>query len=96
MPRAALDILRQRLTPAAFVRAAFLSEVFTPDNAIEAGFLDRVVHPDELMAVAMTEAARLATLDRKAHAATKARARQVQLAALRQAMQDDATELQLL
>jgi len=43
MPRAAVEICRQRLTPAHFNRAVVLAEVFSPDDAVAAGFLDRVV-----------------------------------------------------
>ena len=43
LPQAAVEVLRARLTPSAFGRAAILSETFTPDNAVESGFLDRVV-----------------------------------------------------
>jgi enoyl-CoA hydratase/carnithine racemase len=39
IPRAAVEILRQRLTPAHFNRAALLAEPFSPDNAVQAGFL---------------------------------------------------------
>jgi enoyl-CoA hydratase len=93
MPRAALEILRQRLTPAAFVRAAMLSEVFTPANAVEAGFLDQVMPADELAGVAQEVATRLASLPPAAYAATKLRARARILADLRAAIDADATEL---
>ena len=43
MPRAAVEILRQRLAPAHFNRAVMLAEPFSPANAVEAGILDRVV-----------------------------------------------------
>jgi enoyl-CoA hydratase len=93
MPRAALEVLRQRLTPAAFVRAAMLAEVFTPTNAIEAGFLDQVVPPLELVAVTREVATRLASLDPEAFAATKLRARSDLLIGLRAAIDADAAEL---
>jgi enoyl-CoA hydratase len=93
MPRAALEILRQRLTPAAFVRAAMLAEVFTPANAVEAGFLDQIASTDELAGVAHEVATRLASLPPAAYAATKLRARARLLADLRAAIDADATEL---
>ena len=49
MPRAAVEILRQRLAPAHFNRAAVLADVYTPDTALDAGFLDRVVDPADLL-----------------------------------------------
>jgi enoyl-CoA hydratase len=87
MPRAAVEICRQRLTPACFNRAVVIAEVFPPEEAAAAGFLDRVVPPAELKAAAAGAAAQLAKLDLDAHAATKLRARQ--LAALRQAIDAD-------
>jgi len=47
LPRAAIEICRQRLTPAHFNRATALAEVFLPACAVEAGFLDRVVEAAE-------------------------------------------------
>lgn len=93
MPRAAVEILRQRLTPAAFTRATLLSETFTPDNAIEAGLVDRVVDTIELMEVAHSTAAELAKLDMRAHAASKLRAREQALRALRAGIEADMAEL---
>lgn len=87
MPRAAVEICRQRLTPACFNRAVVIAEVFPPEEAAAAGFLDRVVPPAELRAASAGAAAQLATLDLDAHAATKLRARQ--LAALREAIDAD-------
>src|ERR1700679_2164148 len=47
MPRAAVEICRQRLTPAHFNRAVILAEAFTPGGAVAAGFLDQTVEaPD--------------------------------------------------
>jgi enoyl-CoA hydratase len=83
MPLAAVEILRQRLTPAAFTRATLLSETFTPANAVEAGFLDQVVAPDELDTTATALARSLTSLDKAAHAASKLRARAATLAAMR-------------
>lgn len=93
MPRAAVEILRQRLSPAAFTRATLLSETFTPDNAIEAGLVDRVVDAIELMEVAHSTAAELATLDMSAHSASKLRAREETLRALRAGIDADMAEL---
>jgi enoyl-CoA hydratase len=83
MPRAAIEICRQRLSPAAFNRAVILAEVFAPREASAAGFLDEVVPADELAQVAQARAEAAALLDLDAHAATKLRARQLTLDALR-------------
>lgn len=71
MPRPALTIMQQRLTPAAFVRAAALAETFNPANAIEAGWLDQVAPANDVVSTAQAVATRLASLDRKAHQITK-------------------------
>jgi enoyl-CoA hydratase len=89
MPRAAVEICRQRLTPACFNRAVVIAEVFSPDNAVAAGFLDRVVPAAELVGTAAGAAAELARLDLDAHAATKLRARRLASAALREAIDAD-------
>jgi enoyl-CoA hydratase len=92
VPRAAIEICRQRLTPACFNRAVGLAEVFAPDDAVVAGFLDRVVPAAELAQVAAAVAAELAGLDLDAHAATKLRTRQMAQVALRDAIETDDAE----
>ncbi len=96
MPLAAVEICRQRLTPACFNRAIVLAEVFKPEDAVAAGFLDRVVPPAELAEAAAAAAAELARLDLDAHAASKLRARQQALTALREAIDRDAAAYQAL
>jgi len=93
MPRAAIEILRQRLAPAPFNRAVMLAEPFSPDNAVEAGFLDRVVAASELQQVARNTAAALCALDMQAHAASKLRAREHSLKAIRAAIEADSASL---
>lgn len=89
MPQAAVEICRQRLTPTAFNRAVILAEVFAPDDAVDAGILDRLVKPSELRETALQIAGELAKLDMTAHAATKLRAREPALTALRSAIEAD-------
>jgi enoyl-CoA hydratase len=89
MPRAAVEICRQRLTPACFNRAVILAEVFPPGEAVAAGFLDRVVPAAELAGAAAAAAAGLARLDLDAHAATKLRARRLAGTALAEAIAAD-------
>ena len=96
MPLAAVEICRQRLTPACFNRAVVLAEVFKPEDAVAAGFLDRVVPPAELAEAAAAAAAELARLDLDAHAASKLRARQQALTALREAIDRDDAAYQAL
>lgn len=95
MPRAAVEICRQRLAPAYFNRAVILAEPFTPYDAVAAGFLDRVVQASELQDVARSTAEALAMLDLGAHTATKLRARDHALQALRVAIEADDAELRV-
>ena len=89
MPRAAVEICRQRLTPAHFNRAVIIAETFSPADAVAAGFLDRTAEASEVHEVARGVAAQLAALDMDAHAATKRRARGRALDAIRAAIDMD-------
>jgi enoyl-CoA hydratase len=93
LPHAATEILRQRLTPAAFPRAALLSETFTPEAAVTAGFLDEVADAaafdDRLHEIATA----LTRLDGTAHRATKRRVRAPILEVLATAIAADRAEL---
>jgi enoyl-CoA hydratase len=89
MPRTAVEICRQRLAPAHFNRATVIAEVYDPDTAVAAGFLDRVVGVAELASTARDVAGQLRTLDMDAHTATKLRARNMALAAIRTAIDLD-------
>jgi enoyl-CoA hydratase len=93
LPRAAVEILRQRLTPSCFNRAVVLAEVFSPANAVEAGFFDTVVEGSRVLEAAFGVAGMAATLDLKAHAASKLRAREATLKAIRTAIEADEAEL---
>jgi enoyl-CoA hydratase len=93
MPRAAVEICRQRLTPAHFHRAVSLAEVYAPEAAAAAGFLDEVVDPAQLAETARARAALLLSLDPAAHLATKLRTREQTLAALAAARAADIAEL---
>lgn len=89
MPRAAVEICRQRLTPAHFNRAVILAEIYSPDSAVGAGFLDQVVEASSLRATARSTAAALLKLNMDAHAASKLRARDQALQAIRAAIDAD-------
>jgi enoyl-CoA hydratase/carnithine racemase len=93
MPRAAIEICRQRLTPAHFNRAMINAEVYSPEDAVDAGFLDRVVPPSELDSAAREVATELGQLDLDAHAATKLAARDLALRAIRAGIEADGGEL---
>jgi enoyl-CoA hydratase/carnithine racemase len=92
MPRAAVEICRQRLSPQYFHRTVALAEPYSPGRACEAGFLDRVAAPDELPDLARRTAMALGKLDMTAHAASKRRAREPVLNAVREAIEADSAE----
>ncbi|MFO0745496.1 MAG: crotonase/enoyl-CoA hydratase family protein [Myxococcota bacterium] len=89
LPYAAVEVMRQRLTPAAFTRAALLSEPFTPEAAVAAGFLDQAVAPSEVESTAQGLALALTKLNMNAHAASKLRVRAPTLAAIRAGIDAD-------
>jgi enoyl-CoA hydratase len=89
MPRSAVEICRQRLTPAHFNRAVNLAEAYTPEEAVAAGFLDWVVPPAEVRSAAQAKAAELAKLNMAAHEVSKQRVREGALEALRAAIRID-------
>jgi len=92
IPSGAVEICRQRLSPAAFNRAIPLAEVFGPDDAVAAGIADRVVEPDQLAAVAREVATHLhESLDATAHQVAKQRTRAQALAAIRAAVEAEFT-----
>ena len=94
MPYTAIEISRQRLSPAAFNRALLLAETFHPHNGVEAGFLDHVVPTDQVHDTAHRLAESLAALDLNAHAATKLRARANALQAISDAIATDAAAME--
>jgi enoyl-CoA hydratase len=91
MPWFGVEICRQRLAPAHFARAVALAEMYAPEDAVAAGFLDRVVPAAEVVPCARVLAGQLAQLDCDVHAATKLRAREQTLAAIRTAIEADAS-----
>jgi enoyl-CoA hydratase len=93
LPRAAIEICRQRLTPAAFTRVVMLAEPFSGQQAVDGGLLDAVVDASELDTRAHEVATALRGLDMAAHRSTKLRARGPFLDALRTAIEQDDADL---
>jgi enoyl-CoA hydratase len=89
VPHFALEIARQRLTPAYFSRTAITGEMYGPEEALTAGFLDQLVPLDQLDAAVDTAAARLEEINAAAHAATKLRARAAAITAVRAAIDSE-------
>jgi len=90
MPWSTIEILRQRLTPAALSRAVLLAETFTPTNGVENGLIDRVVATEaELLPAALEMAKSFSALNAVAHAASKNRLRSQVVAAIRDGLAKD-------
>jgi enoyl-CoA hydratase len=89
VPRFALEIARQRLTPSYFSRTAVTGEMFGPEEALKAGFLDQLTPTPGLTAAVDAAVARMERLDAGAHAATKLRARAGAIAAIRAAIDEE-------
>jgi enoyl-CoA hydratase len=66
--------------------------VFSPSAAVEAGWLDEVAPSGELLDVAHARAVTYLALDRRAHAASKLRAREATLATLATMIERDDIE----
>jgi enoyl-CoA hydratase len=71
LPQFAVELARDRLTPAAFVRATLAAEIYDPAGAVGAGYLDRIVPADEVVAAAIAEARRLSAYRAAAYARSK-------------------------
>jgi enoyl-CoA hydratase len=89
MPETAIEICKQRIPASHFGRVVVNAEIFEPSEAVSAGFLDRVVPAASVTEVASETAARMATLDMRAHTATKLRVRAGTLAAMRATIVSD-------
>jgi enoyl-CoA hydratase len=84
IPIPAIEIMRMRLTPAAFQRGAALASIYPGDAAIAAGWLDEIVEKDVVLSTAQEVAAAAATqLNTEAHVATKLKARDLAVKAIR-------------
>lgn len=92
MPRVACSVMRQRLTPAGYQRAAILAEQFSPESALSVGFFDELVDPSELLGRARDVAKGFAELDMRAHAETKRRVRSSVIPAIRRQVPLDLVE----
>lgn len=96
IPIAALEIMRMRLTPAAFQRGASMASTFAGDEAIAAGWLDEIVDADRVLPRAQELAAQAASgIHAGAHLATKMKARESALAAIRAGIDGLASEFSL-
>lgn len=82
-PYAALEILKLRLTRAAYQQSAGLAKTYSGLAAITAGWVDEIVPADQVLDRAEQAAREFTGLDQRAHAATKLRTRAAALAGIR-------------
>lgn len=96
LPVAAIEIMRMRLTPAAFQRGAGMATTFAGEAAVAAGWLDEIVEQDEVLARAKVVAAEAAaTLNTRAHLGCKLKARANAVAAIQAGIDGLAEEFTL-
>jgi enoyl-CoA hydratase len=89
MPFFGVEICRQRLTPAYFHRSVINAEIYRPEEALTAGFFDELVPVDSVLDTGRAVATRLGKLNVDVHTATKLRAREPALKAIRAAIEAD-------
>lgn len=90
MPETAIQVCKQRLAPAHFVRAVMLAEEYNPTTAVEAGFFDCTVSSNEaLMEKAISKATEYTQLHLNAHYKTKLRTRKRLIKTLKRANRFD-------
>jgi enoyl-CoA hydratase len=92
VPWFAIELARGRLSPVHYNRAVITGATYSPAEGVVAGFLDQIVAPQALPEVSLETARALAAeLNLPAHAASKLRAREAQLRALRAAIESELT-----
>jgi enoyl-CoA hydratase len=89
LPHFAIEVCRQRLSPAHLISAAMTAQAHTPQQALAAGFIDELTSPDLLPAAVQAQVARLKKLSPKAFAASKARIRASAFSAMKLAIEQD-------
>jgi enoyl-CoA hydratase len=89
LPHFAIEVCRQRLSPAHFNLTAVTAYPYTPTEALSAGFFDELVPSTALMDTARSTAQRLLGLNREAFTATKLRLRETTLSLLRAGIERD-------
>jgi len=96
LPYPALEVLKLRLTRSAYQQAVGLAKTFLGETALAGGWIDEVAMPDRVLPRALEAAQDFATsLNAKAHFASKIRARQEALDAIRTGIDNIHTEFGL-
>ena len=83
LPIFAMELSRDRLSPAHLTRATIQGFIYDPAGAVEAGYLDTLAEPDKVEANALAVAGQLAQLPGKAYAWNKKSIRKATLDRIR-------------
>ena len=89
MHYAGIAIAKSRLSEVYLNRSVNNGEIFDPKNAVKAGFLDTIVPQDLLLPTSIKIANMFAQVNKKAHAETKLKVREVHLKSLEKAIELD-------
>jgi enoyl-CoA hydratase len=89
LPRWAVELAQERLSPRHLQDATVGARIYDPDGAAEAGFLDSVVPPEALLDAATAEAQRWAALPRVAYRGQVRMCRSERLGRLSEAIATD-------
>jgi enoyl-CoA hydratase len=89
LPRWAVELARERLTPRHFQQATVGARMYDPAGAVDAGFLDETEPADALLDAALAEARRWAELPRSAYGGQVLMNRGERLGRLAEAIAED-------
>jgi len=93
VPVLAMELARDRLSPAHLTAATLFSEVVDPDRALAAGWVDDLASEEEVVGAAVTQARRLSALPRHAFAKTKEALRERTVAYIKSTLTADLARL---
>ncbi len=93
LPILGQELARDRLDPRQLTAAVVQARIYDPSGAAAAGYLDQVVAGEELVATAMAEARRLATLPGSAYGGTKQTLRAATIEHIRNTLEADILRL---
>jgi enoyl-CoA hydratase len=93
VPVLAMELSRDRLSPAHLTAATLFANVVDPEGALAAGWVDELAAEDAVLDTALARAARLAALPRDAYAKTKVALRERTVRYVRETLAGDMLRL---
>jgi enoyl-CoA hydratase len=93
VPLLAMELARDRLSPAHLTAATLFSEVVDPERALPAGWVDELSSEEGLVEAALVHARRLSALPRDAYGKTKASLRMRTVHYVRETLAEDLRRL---